>query len=89
MTADRPVVESHNGRRKRALGQEHQYMAALAVRQCMVVLVVRHIQLHGPLLQQRQDQSHRRHQLEVGSSRDEQLALEQAVRQDYMPLAQS
>jgi hypothetical protein len=89
MTEDHSVVGSRNGRRQRVRGQEHQYMDALVVRQCMVALVVRHIRAHDPLLLQQRGQSHQRHQLEAGSFPDEQLALEQAVRQDCTPWAQS
>jgi hypothetical protein len=60
-------------------------MTAAAARQCMIGLVRRHMQAHDPLLPLQQGQSHQRHQLEAGSFLDEQLALEQAVLQDYMP----
>jgi hypothetical protein len=88
-TADHLMVESHNGRRQKGLGQEHQYMAGFVVHQRMVELVVRHSQSHDLPLQQRQGQSHQRHQVEEGSFRDEQLALEQAVQQDCTPWVQS
>jgi hypothetical protein len=54
----------------------------------MIALVLRHMQAHDPLLQLLQGQFHQRHQLEAESFLDEQLALEQAVLQDYMPWAQ-
>ena len=63
-------------------------MAALGVRQYMVLLGVRHMQAHD-LLQQQQGQCHQRHQLEVESFLDEQLAPEQAALQDCTPWAQS
>ena len=64
-------------------------MTAAAARRCMIGLVLRHMQAHDPLLQPQQGQSHQRHQREAESFLDEQLALGQAVLQDYMPWAQS
>ena len=64
-------------------------MTAAAARRCMIGLVLGHMQALDPLLQLQQGQSHQRHQLEAESFLDEQLALEQAVLQDYMPWAQS